>query len=267
MKSVTYFDTSFKNLRFRVDSIIPNSTLHMEVYMFDINVKDQVQLLNHKTFSLENELKDLEEKIRIGQNRLHELQRQLRREILFGEEGTPKKISYLENTLTTAIHRISILEEILDGQFDEEELSIRMDERVISDQYRDDIKGYFIAMVNHFKNLEDRQLISNSDPKDFKKLLSELNKGMEVLRNGLPLDKKFEILMNDKGASFKVGNIKGEINVKVLGAPFELKTKTIGKSENSKYEYFRIREMLQAVARIFAFEMSRKSKNKNNSKI
>ncbi len=34
--------------------------------MFNYNIKDQVLLLNHKTFGLENELKDLEEKIRIG---------------------------------------------------------------------------------------------------------------------------------------------------------------------------------------------------------
>ena len=100
----------------------------MEVYMFDYNIKDQVLLLNRKTFGLENELKDLEEKIRIGQNRLHGIQRKLRREILQGEEGFPKRISYLENSLTTAFHRISILEEILDGQFDEKELSERMDE-------------------------------------------------------------------------------------------------------------------------------------------
>ena len=58
--------------------------------MFDYNIKDQVLLLNHKTFGLENELKDLEEKIRIGQNRLHGIQRQLRRELLQGEEGFPK---------------------------------------------------------------------------------------------------------------------------------------------------------------------------------
>ena len=94
--------------------------------MFNYNIKDQVLLLNHKTFGLENELKDLEEKIRIGQNRLHGIQRQLRREILQGEEGIPKRISDLENSLTTAFHRISILEEILDGQFDENELSERM---------------------------------------------------------------------------------------------------------------------------------------------
>ena len=52
--------------------------------MFNYNIKDQVLLLNHKTFGLETELKDLEEKIRIGQNRLHGIQRQLRREILQG---------------------------------------------------------------------------------------------------------------------------------------------------------------------------------------
>ena len=120
--------------------------------MFDYNIKDQVLLLNHKTFGLENELKDLEEKIRIGQNRLHGIQRQLRREILQGEEGFPKRISDLENSLTTAFHRISILEEILDGQFDEKELSKRMNEKVISEQYMDDIKGYFMAMVNHYNN-------------------------------------------------------------------------------------------------------------------
>ena len=49
--------------------------------MFEYNIKDQVLLLNHKTFDLENELKDLEEKIRIGQNWLHAIQRQLRCEI------------------------------------------------------------------------------------------------------------------------------------------------------------------------------------------
>ena len=162
--------------------------------MFDYNIKDQVLLLNHKTFGLENELKDLEEKIRIGQNRLHgiqrQLQRQLRREILQGEEGIPKRISELENSLTTAFHRISILEEILDGQFDEKELSKRMNEKVISEQYRDDIKGYFMAMLNHYNNLECKGPIYKDKTDGLDKLLSELNSGLEELRNGIPLNQR-----------------------------------------------------------------------------
>ena len=139
--------------------------------MFNYNIKDQVLLLNHKTFGLENELKDLEEKIRIGQNRLHGIQRQLRREILQGEEGIPKRISDLENSLTTAFHRISILEEILDGQFDEKELSERMNEKVISEQYWDNIKGYFMAMLNHYKNLECKGPIYKDETDGLDKLM------------------------------------------------------------------------------------------------
>ena len=192
--------------------------------MFNYNIKDQVLLLNHKTFGLENELKDLEEKIRIGQNRLHGIQRQLRREILQGEEGFPKRISDLENSLTTAFHRISILEEILDGQFDEKELSKRMNEKVISEQYRDDIKGYFMAMLNHYNNLECKGPIYKDETDGLDKLLSELNSGLEELRNGIPLNQRFEILLKEDGASFRIGKTKGDIIVRIIGASFEMKT-------------------------------------------
>ena len=229
--------------------------------MFDYNIKDQVLLLNRKTFGLENELKDLEEKIRIGQNRLHGIQRQLRREILQGEEGFPKRISDLENSLTTAFHRISILEEILDGQFDEKELSERMNEKVISEQYRNDIKGYFMAMVNHYNNLEYKGPSVEKEPNRLDKLLSDLNSGLEELRNGMPLNQRFEILMKDEGASFKVGKTKGDIFVRISGASFEMKTKKGRGGETKSFEYFRLQDLLQAVAKIFAYEMSNQIKS------
>ena len=229
----------------------------MEVYMFDYNIKDQVLLLNHKTFGLENELKDLEEKIRIGQNRLHGIQRQLRREILQGEEGFPKRISDLENSLTTAFHRISILEEILDGQFDEKELSKRMNEKVISEQYRDDIKGYFMAMVNHYNNFEYEGPTYRDETDGIDKLLSELESGLEELRNGIPLNQRFEILVKENGASFKIGKTKGDIIVRMTGASFEMKTQKGRGGESKTFEYFRLQDLLQAVAKIFAYEMSK----------
>jgi len=233
----------------------------MEVYMFDYNIKDQVLLLNHKTFGLENELKDLEEKIRIGQNRLHGIQRQLRREILQGEEGFPKRISDLENSLTTAFHRISILEEILDGQFDEKELSERMNEKVISEQYRNDIKGYFMAMVNHYNNLEYKGPTYKNETYGLDKLLSELNSGLEELRNGIPLNQRFEILLKDDGASFKIGKTKGDILIRMTGASFEMKTQKGRGRETESIEYFQLQDLLQAVAKIFAFEISNKMKS------
>ena len=89
--------------------------------MFNYNIKDQVLLLNHKTFGLENELKDLEEKIRIGQNRLHGIQRQLRRELLQGEEGFPiwrilllqhfTEFLYLKKSLMVSLMRRNYLKE------------------------------------------------------------------------------------------------------------------------------------------------------------
>ena len=231
----------------------------MEVYMFDYNIKDQVLLLNHKTFGLENELKDLEEKIRIGQNRLHGIQRQLRREILQGEEGFPKRISDLENSLTTAFHRISILEEILDGQFDEKELSKRMNEKVISEQYRDDIKGYFMAMVNHYNNFEYEGPTYRDETDGIDKLLSELESGLEELRNGIPLNQRFEILVKENGASFKIGKTKGDIIVRMTGASFEMRTQKGRGGEAESIEFFQLKDLLQAIAKIFAYEMSNKT--------
>ena len=231
----------------------------MEVYMFDYNIKDQVLLLNHKTFGLENELKDLEEKIRIGQNRLHGIQRQLRREILQGEEGFPKRISDLENSLTTAFHRISILEEILDGQFDEKELSKRMNEKVISEQYRDDIKGYLMAMVNHYNNFEYEGPTYRDETDGIHKLLSELESGLEELRNGIPLNQRFEILVKENGASFKIGKTKGDITVRMTGASFEMKTQKGRGGETESIEFFQLKDLLQAVAKIFAFEITNKT--------
>ena len=227
--------------------------------MFNYNIKDQVLLLNHKTFGLENELKDLEEKIRIGQNRLHGIQRQLRREILQGEEGIPKRISDLENSLTTAFHRISILEEILDGQFDEKELSERMNEKVISEQYRDDIKGYFMAMLNHYNNLECKGPIYKDETDGLDKLLSGLNSGLEELRNGIPLNQRFEILLKEDGASFKIGKTKGDIIVRMTGASFEMKTQKGRGGETESIEFFQLKDLLQAVAEIFAFEITNKT--------
>ena len=227
--------------------------------MFDYNIKDQVLLLNHKTFGLENELKDLEEKIRIGQNRLHGIQRQLRREILQGEEGFPKRISDLENSLTTAFHRISILEEILDGQFDEKELSKRMNEKVISEQYRDDIKGYFMAMVNHYNNFEYEGPTYRDETDGIDKLLSELESGLEELRNGIPLNQRFEILVKENGASFKIGKTKGDITVRMTGASFEMRTQKGRGGETESIEFFQLKDLLQAVAKIFAFEITNKT--------
>ena len=227
--------------------------------MFNYNIKDQVLLLNHKTYGLENELKDLEEKIRIGQNRLHGIQRQLRREILQGEEGIPKRISDLENSLTTAFHRISILEEILDGQFDEKELSVRMNEKVISEQYRDDIKGYFMAMLNHYNNLEHKGPTNKNETDGLDKLLSELNSGLEELRNGIPLNQRFEIFLKDDGATFKIGKTKGDILVRLTGASFEMKIQKGRGGETESMEYFQLQDLLQAVAKIFAYEMSNKT--------
>ena len=231
----------------------------MEVYMFDYNIKDQVLLLNHKTFGLENELKDLEEKIRIGQNRLHGIQRQLRRELLQGEEGFPKRISDLENSLTTAFHRISILEEILDGQFDEKELSKRMNEKVISEQYRDDIKGYLMAMVNHYNNFEYEGPTYRDETDGIDKLLSELESGLEELRNGIPLNQRFEILVKENGASFKIGKTKGDITVRMTGASFEMRTQKERGGEAESIEFFQLKDLLQAVAKIFAFEITNKT--------
>ena len=52
-----------------------------------------------------------------------------------------------------------------------------MNEKVISEQYRDDIKGYFMAMVNHYNNFEYEDLGCSSlepvDYPDFAKLLSK----------------------------------------------------------------------------------------------
>ena len=227
--------------------------------MFNYNIKDQVLLLNHKTFGLENELKDLEEKIRIGQNRLHGIQRQLRRELLQGEEGFPKRISDLENSLTTAFHRISILEEILDGQFDEKELSKRMNEKVISEQYRDDIKGYFMAMVNHYNNFEYEGPTYRDETDGIDKLLSELESGLEELRNGIPLNQRFEILVKENGASFKIGKTKGDIIVRMTGASFEMRTQKGRGGEAESIEFFQLKDLLQAVAKIFAFEITNKN--------
>mgnify|MGYP003317184160 CR=1 FL=1 len=86
-----------------------------------------------------------------------------------------------------------------------------MNEKVISEQYRDDIKGYFIAMVNHYNNLEYKEPSYDDETNPLDKRLSELSAGLEELRNGIPLNQRFEILMKDDGASFKVGKTKGDI--------------------------------------------------------
>ena len=78
------------------------------------------------------------------------------------------------------------------------------------------------------------------------KLLSELSSGLEELRNGMPLNQRFEILMKDEGASFKVGNTKGDIFVRISGASFEMKTKKGRGGDTSSFEYFSLQDLLQA---------------------
>ena len=60
----------------------------------------------------------------------------------------------------------------------------------------------------------------------------------------------------------KVGNTKVDIFVRISGASFEMKTKKGRGGETKSYEYFRLQDLLQAVAKIFAYEMSNKIKSK-----
>ena len=133
-----------------------------------------------------------------------------------------------------------------------------MNEKVISEQYRDDIKGYFMAMVNHYNNFEYEGPTYRDETDGIDKLLSELESGLEELRNGIPLNQRFEILVKENGASFKIGKTKGDITVRMTGASFEMKTQKGRGSDSKTFEYFRLQDLLQAVAKIFAYEMSKK---------
>ena len=64
--------------------------------------------------------------------------------------------------------------------------------------------------------------------------------------------------MKDDGASFKVGKTKGDIFLKITGASFEMNTKKGRGGESESFEYFQLQDLLQAIAKIFAYEMSNK---------
>ena len=51
---------------------------------------------------------------------------------------------------------------------------------------------------------------------------------------------------------------KGDIIVRITGASFEMKTQKGRGSDSKTFEYFRLQDLLQAVAKIFAYEMSKK---------
>ena len=136
-----------------------------------------------------------------------------------------------------------------------------MNEKVISEQYKDDIKGYFMAMVNHYNNFEYEGPTYRDETDGLDKLMSELESGLEELRNGIPLNQRFEILVKENGASFKIGKTKGDINVRMTGASFEMKTQKGRGRETDSIEYFQLQDLLQAVAKIFAFEISNKMKS------
>ena len=116
-------------------------------------------------------------------------------------------------------------------------------------------------MVNHYNNIEYKGPSVGKEPNRLDKLLSDLNSGLEELRNGMPLNQRFEILMKDEGASFKVGNTKGDIFVRISGASFEMQTKKGRGSETKSFEYFSLQDLLQAVAKIFSYEMSNQIKS------
>ena len=89
--------------------------------------------------------------------------------------------------------------------------------------------------------------------------MSELKSGLEELRNGIPLNQRFEILVKENGASFKIGKTKGDITVRMTGASFEMKTQKGRGGETESIEFFHLKDLLQAVAKIFAFEISNKT--------
>ena len=109
-----------------------------------------------------------------------------------------------------------------------------MNEKVISEQYRDDIKGYY-------NNLECKGPIYKDETDGLDKLLSELNSGLEELRNGIPLNQRFEILLKEDGASFRIGKTKGDIIVRITGASFEMKTQKGRGSETKPLNIFDFR--------------------------
>ena len=111
-----------------------------------------------------------------------------------------------------------------------------------------------MAMVNHNNNFEYEGPTYRDETDGIDKLLSELESGLEELRNGIPLNQRFEILVKENGASFKIGKTKGDIIVRMTGTSFEMKTKKGRASESKSFEYFQLQDLLQAIAKIFASE-------------
>ena len=89
--------------------------------------------------------------------------------------------------------------------------------------------------------------------------MSELNSGLEEFRNGIPLNQRYEILVKDDGVSFKIGKTKGDIIVRMTGASFEMRTQKGRGGEKESIEFFQLKDLLQAVAKIFAFEITNKT--------
>ena len=116
-----------------------------------------------------------------------------------------------------------------------------------------------MAMLNHYNNLECKGTIYKDETNGLDKLLSELNSGLEELRNGIPLNQRFEVLLKDDGASFRIGKTKGDIVVRMTGALFEMKTQKGCGGEAESIEFFQLKDLLQAVAKIFAFEINNKT--------
>ena len=113
-------------------------------------------------------------------------------------------------------------------------------------------------MVNYYNNFKYEGPTYRDETDGLDKLLSELESGLEELRNGIPLNQRFEILLKEDGASFRIGKTKGDIIVRITGASFEMKTQKGRGSDSKTFEYFRLQDLLQAVAKIFAYEMSKK---------
>ena len=229
--------------------------------MFNNTVKEQVLFLNEKTYGLENEVKYLENKIRLGQNKVNALQRELKREGLHGKKGHPLRMDELEDCLNSAIYRISILEEMLSDQFDLDELSSEFNEKVIAEQYREDVGGYFLAMVNYKYQKERYSSNVKLHPYRVRELIAPVRSGLEQLRNRLPMNLKYEIYVSETEAFFQVGHFEGEISVKSNEECYELRLKKMKDTEGEIQEYFQASEMLQAIARIFALEVSSKRRD------
>ena len=65
--------------------------------------------------------------------------------------------------------------------------------------------------------------------------------------------------MKENGASFKIGKTKGDIILRMTGASFKMKTQKGRGGETESIEFFHLKDLLQAVAKIFAYEMSNKT--------